>query len=106
MEQRSQELHLAPAAPFVLGHEPARGAFRDDTLHVRVPPLRHVALRSDECMLARRMQHRVAERAHVACGLEVLRGAQRPPARLHGPDDTQSGRSPKRETGLECRRCQ
>ena len=37
-------------------------------------------------MLARRVQHPVAQRADVACGLEVLSRAHRPPTGFHGPD--------------------
>ena len=73
---RDPELRLAPRAPLVLGHQPPGAALGDDALHVRVPPLRHVTLGSDERMLARRVQHRVAERAHVARRLEALRGTQ------------------------------
>src|SRR5690242_12133051 len=73
----------SPTAPLVLGDEPAGAALRHDTLQVGVPPLRHVALRRHESMLARRMQHGVAERAHVAGRLEALRRTQCPPAGFH-----------------------
>ena len=48
-----------------------------------MPAPRQVAFRGNEGMFARRMQHAVAEWAHVARRLEVLRGSHRPPASLH-----------------------
>src|SRR5207248_6904970 len=57
-----------------------------DAVEVRVPASRDVSLRRDECVLARRVQHAVTERAHVARGLEALGGPHRPPPSVHERD--------------------
>ncbi len=72
--------------PLVLGANLTATVSVADALEVRMAAPRHVALRRDQCMLARRVQHPVAERTDVARGLQALRRAHRPPAGRHGFD--------------------
>ena len=85
--------HLTSLLELVLRRELAAFTRCDDALHVGMAPFRRVALRRDQRMLARRVQHPVAEWADVARRLEVLRRAHCPPPRLctayvHANDDT------------------
>ena len=53
-----------------------------------------VPLGHDQHVLAHRVKLLIAERADVRCGLQVLRGANRPPAELIGPIIHQHSASP------------
>src|SRR5882757_9814106 len=72
--------------PLVLRRKLAALSRCKHALHVCVPPLRHVAFRCDQRVLAHRVQHPVTERADVTRRLEVLGGTHCPPPSLHEPD--------------------
>ena len=69
-------------APVVVGRQPARRVRPRGALRVRVAAPRRVSLRRDQHVLAHGVELPAAERAAICCGLEALRPAHAPPARL------------------------
>ena len=89
----------APALPLVPGRQTACLPSCEDAIRVRVTALRHVALGSNERVLARRVQQTVTERAHVGLRLQALRRPHLPPARcLHAFIVADPGRQPRTST--------
>jgi hypothetical protein len=78
-EPPSPRLRLPPFRP---ARQPAGLTRPPNAVGVRVSPKRVVALREEQNMIGHRLEAPAAERAGVRRGLEIVRAAELPPARL------------------------